>query len=306
MILPARHRDGQRRSVEVVGWRRADVEGRGTGFQGIARPPADFAVQRPADQTIAARLDRLIATRALITAFQPICHLGTGEVIGAEALTRFVSSPGRSPDRWFDDADSIRRGVELELLALETALIAAADLPDHLYIAVNLSPSACLELKLSDIVEKSSLTPQRIVVELTERTAVADYVRLAAALAPLRSAGLRIAIDDVGAGFSSMRHILKLNPELIKLDRAIIAGIDNDPKQSALCTAMLGFSSQIGADLIAEGIETPAELTALTDLGVKTGQGYLLGRPSVLSADWSHWRRRNRPSPSGDAESYVT
>lgn len=306
LLLSARHRDGRRRGVEVVGWRRADVEGRGTGFQGIARPPADFAVQRAADQAISARLDRLIATRALMTAFQPICHLGTGEVIGAEALTRFVSSPGRSPDQWFVDADSIRRGVELEFLTLETALLAASDIPDHLYIAVNLSPAACLELKLSHIVEKSGLKPRQIVVELTERTAVADYARLAAALAPLRSAGLRIAIDDVGAGFSSMRHILKLNPELIKLDRTLIAGIDKDPNQSALCAAMVRFSSQIGADLVAEGIETPAELTALNDLGVKTGQGYLLGRPSVLSADWSHWRRQNHSSPSGDAQSHVT
>lgn len=302
LLLSARHRDGRRRSIEVVGWRRSDVEGWGAGFEGIARPPADCAVQRPANQAIAARLDRLIATRTLITAFQPICHLGTGEIIGAEALTRFVSSPVRSPDQWFADADSIGRGAELEFLALETALLAAADLPDHLYIAVNLSPSACLDPRLSDIVGKSGVKPERIVVELTEHSAVADYARLAAALAPLRSAGLRIAIDDVGAGFSSMRHILKLDPELIKLDRTIVAGIDNDPKQRALCAAMVSFSSQIEACLVAEGIETHAELAAVTEMGVNAGQGYLLGRPSVLSADWSHWRQRNRSSPNEDAE----
>jgi PAS domain S-box-containing protein len=306
LLLSARHRDGRQRSVEVVGWRRSDSEGRGSGFEGIARTPADCAVQSPPDQEIAARLERLFATRTLITAFQPICHLGSGKIVGVEALTRFVSSPLRSPDQWFVDADSIGRGPELEFLALETALLAAADLPAHLYIAVNLSPSACLDLRLSDIVRKSGLSPERIVVELTERSPVADYSRLAAALAPLRSAGLRIAIDDVGAGFSSMRHILKLSPELIKLDRTIVAGIDNDANQRALCAAMVGFSSQIGASLVAEGIETNAELTAITGMGVNSGQGYLLGRPTVLPSDWSHWRQSNRSSTSGDGESHDT
>ena len=306
LLLSARHRGGRRLGVEVVGRRRFDREGRGAGFEGIARPLDISRAESPEAQEISARLDHLLTTRTLITAFQPIRHLGTGAIVGAEALTRFVSSPFRSPDQWFDEADSIGRGLELEFLALETAMLAAADLPAHLYIAVNLSPSACLDPTLSDIVRDSGLNPGRIVVELTERSPVADYARLAAALAPLRSAGLRLAVDDVGAGFSSMRHILRLSPELIKLDRTIIAGIDNDPKQRALCAAMVSFSSQIGASLVAEGIETNAELTAVTEMGVNTGQGYLLGRPSVLPSDWSHWMPWNRSSPSGCAESHDT
>ncbi|WP_344363189.1 sensor domain-containing phosphodiesterase [Arthrobacter humicola] len=300
LLLSARQRGGRSLNVEVVGRRRSDTDGRVSGFEGIARPRDVSTAQSPANPEITARLDRLFATRALITAFQPISHLGTGEIVGAEALTRFVSSPFRSPDQWFAEADSIGRGLELEFLALETAMLAAADLPAHVYIAVNLSPSACLDPRLSDIVRNSGLKPGRIVVELTERSAVADYARLAAALAPLRSAGLRIAIDDVGAGFSSMRHILRLGPELIKLDRTIVAGIDNSPKQRALCAAMVSFSSQIGARLVAEGIETHAELATVAELGLNTGQGYLLGRPSVLPADWSHWRQRNRSSTSGN------
>lgn len=306
LLLSARHRGGRRLSVEVLGRRRFDSKGRGSGFEGIVRPLDVSTAQSPAKQEIRARLDHLFATRTLITAFQPICQLGTGEIVGAEALTRFVSSPLRSPDQWFVEADSIGRGPELEFLALETAILAAADLPAHLYIAVNLSPSACLDPRLSDIVRDSGLNAGRIVVELTERSAVADYARLAAALAPLRSAGLRIAIDDVGAGFSSMRHILRLSPELIKLDRTIVAGIDNNPNQRALCTAMVSFSSQIGASLVAEGIETNAELIAVTEMGVNTGQGYLLGRPSVLPSDWSHWREWKRSSTSGDAGSHDT
>lgn len=306
LLLSARHRGGRSLSIEVFCRRRFDREGRGSGFEGIARPLDVFMAESPADLEIQARLDRLFATRTLITAFQPICNLGTGEVVGAEALTRFVSAPVRSPDQWFVEADSIGRGPELEFLALETAMQAATDLPDHIYVAVNLSPSACLDPRLSDIVTNSGLDATRIVVELTERSAVADYARLAAALAPLRSAGVRIAIDDVGAGFSSMRHILRLSPEVIKLDRTIVAGIDSDPNQRALCVAMVSFASQIGASLVAEGIQTNAELTAVAEMGVNTGQGYLLGRPSVLPSDWSRWRQRNRSSANGDADSLDT
>ncbi len=262
------------------------------------RPMDDCMPQVPANQEITARLDQLFATRTLLTAFQPICHLGTGEIVGTEALTRFVSSPETPPGQWFVEADSIGRGPELEFLALETALLAAADLPAHLYVAVNLSPAACLDPRLNDMLRDSGLKPRRIVVELTERSAVDDYGRLAAALAPLRSAGIRIAVDDAGAGFSSMRHILRLSPELIKLDRTLIAGIYNEPNQRALCAAMVSFASQIGADLVAEGIETSSELSTVTALGVSAGQGYLLGRPSVLPADWSHWTPRNRSSSS--------
>lgn len=306
LVLSIRHRGGHRLNVEVVGRRRSDGDGRRSGFEGIARPLLECAAPAPEGQEIRQRIDRLFATRTLITAFQPIRHLGTGEIIGAEALTRFVSSPVRSPEQWFVEADSIGRGRDLEFLAVETALLAAADLPAHIYVAVNLSPSACLGPRLSDIVRDSGLNPDRLVVELTERSPVADYARLSAALGPLRSAGVRIAVDDVGAGFSSMRHVLRLSPELIKLDRTIIAGIDNDPNQRALCGAMVSFSSQIGASLIAEGIETHAELTAVTEMGVNTGQGYLLGRPSVLPSEWSHWRQWNRSSTSGVAESDGT
>jgi PAS domain S-box-containing protein len=306
LVLSIRHRGGDRQSVEVVGRPRSEGGGGRSGFEGIARPLAGGAAQSTANQEIAARLDHLLATRTLMTAFQPIRDLGTGEIVGAEALTRFVSSPFRSPDQWFVEADSIGRGHELEFLALETALLAAADLPTHLYIAVNLSPAACLDPRLSDIVSDSGLRPGRIVVELTERSAVADYARLTAALAPLRSDGLRIAIDDVGDGFSSMRHILRLSPELVKLDRTIVAGIDNDANLRALCTAMVSFASQIGASLVAEGIETHSELATVTELGVNAGQGYLLGRPSVLPEDWDHWRQRNRSSTSGNDDSHDT
>jgi EAL domain-containing protein (putative c-di-GMP-specific phosphodiesterase class I) len=288
---------GDRVEASLTAGPRDPAQGPGSGFDGITRSTDVHTAGRQAIQDIAARLDCLFSTRTLITVFQPICHLGSGEVVGAEALTRFIDSPFRSPYQWFADAELIGRGLELEFLALETAMDAATRLPAHVYVAVNLSPSACLDRRLGDIVRKSGLGPERIVVELTERAPVSDYAPLAAALAPLRRAGLRIAIDDVGAGFSSMRHILRLSPELIKLDRTMVAGIDNNANQKALCAAMLSFTSHIGAGLVAEGIESNSELATLAELGVNTGQGYLLGRPSVLPADWNvSWRQNWSPT----------
>lgn len=130
----------------------------------------------------------------------------------------------------------------------------------------------------------------RIVIELTERLAEHEYDPVVAALAPLRLRGLRVAVDGAGAGFGSMSQVTHLSPDIIKLDRSLIAGIDHAAGQKTLGAAMVEFARQIGADLVAEGIETQAELTAVMDLGMAYGQGYLLGRPSVQPLDWAAWR----------------
>lgn len=129
-----------------------------------------------------------------------------------------------------------------------------------------------------------------MVLELTENFSETAYPPLAAALAPLRTAGPRLAVDDVGAGFASMRHILQLRPDLIKLDRSLIAGIDQDPGQHALGAAMVEFVNQIQPLVVAEGIETETELAAVTGLGMHAGQGYFLARPSVDPQKWAAWQ----------------
>ncbi|MFH5877328.1 EAL domain-containing protein [Arthrobacter sp. NA-172] len=283
-VVPARHRDGSRVAVEVSGRPRLDDAGQESGFVGTGR-----AARIVAADEVRARVEGVLTERTLTTAFQPIRCLGTGAVIGAEALARFVTSPVRSPETWFADAASVGRGPDLEFLAMETALLAAAQLPAELYIAVNLSPAACLDSRLGEILRRCGVPAGRVVVEVTERSAVADYEPLAAALARLRHSGLRVAVDDAGAGFASMRHILQLRPELIKLDRTIIAGIDAEPGQRALGMAMVSFATGIGATLIAEGIETDTELSTVTELGMNVGQGYLLGRPSIRAEDWAQW-----------------
>lgn len=295
LITVCRHRDGSRVLVEVNGKTLKDASGRPNGFAGTSRLLDSRPSPVPGSQEVKARIEAIISERTLLTAFQPIRSLNTGSVLGAEALTRFLSSPGASPEAWFLQAASVGLGVDLEILALETALAASARVPDPLYVALNLSPLACLDPRLTGLLTDSGIPAGRIVLEVTERHQVEDYEPLAAALAPLRHSGLRIAIDDAGAGFASMRHILQLSPDLIKLDREIIAGIDTNQAQQALVAAMVSFASEIDAVLVAEGIETEAERDTLTGLGMTLGQGYLLGHPSVRPLDWAQWINGPRP-----------
>lgn len=287
VVTVCRHRDGRRVLIDVAGRPMRDRDGRDYGFEGTCRVLNPEAARSRAEVT--GRIQELLTDSSLITAFQPIRCLKTGSVIGAESLTRFSGSQELSPEARFMEAASIGLDIELEILALRTALTTAAGLPPELYVAANLSPRACLDPRLAAAIAESAIPPRRIVLEVTERHEVGNYEPLAQALAPLRRAGLRIAVDDAGAGFASMRHILQLKPDLIKLDRGIIAGIDTDPAQRALGAAMVGFSSEIGAALVAEGIETEAELAAVTKLGMTAAQGYLLGRPSLRPEDWRTW-----------------
>ncbi|MFJ6419221.1 EAL domain-containing protein [Paeniglutamicibacter sp. NPDC091659] len=295
LITTYRHCDGHPIPVEVSARPLHDATGHHAGFEGTTRVLGNGAADTLAINKAKARVSALLAEQSLSTVFQPIRSLPSGNVLGAEALTRFPGSSGLSPETWFTQAAMAGLGVELEILALGTALRAAAMmLPEPLYIALNVSPEACLDPRLSGLLEGSGIKPGRIVLEVTERHQVQDYAPLAAALDPLRGAGVRIAIDDAGAGYASMRHILQLGPEVIKLDRDIIAGIDTDPAHRALGAAMVGFAREIGAVIVAEGIETAAEYATVTALGMDAGQGYFLGRPTASPGDWAH---RTHPSP---------
>lgn len=213
------------------------------------------------------RMEDILAGRAVSTAFQPIRYLDTGCTAGAEALTRFpgwsVRSAAESPEAVFARAASSGCVTDLEFLAMERALHCVAALPACLYVSVNLSPQTCLDPRIHKVIQASGVNPSRIVLELTEHSPVADYEALRASLALLRDSGLRIAVDDTGAGFASMRHVLKLKPEFIKLDRDMVAGIDSDDAKKAFGAAMVSFANGIGAVLVAEGIETEEELATL-------------------------------------------
>lgn len=225
----------------------------------------------------------MIHDNGLQAVFQPIHSLTSGELLGVEALCRFPSSGTAGTQDWFDEAARVGLTAELELAALETALQTIQSLPSPAYLALNISPATCLDSRLPELMRRSPMPINRIVLELSERREVTEYTPLNTALRPLRECGLRIAVDDAGSGFASMRHILRIRPDIIKLDRTLISGIDDDEGQRALGAALVDFAGQIDAILIAEGIETSEELATVTQIGVAAGQGYFLGRPTTAT-----------------------
>ncbi|MBX3234405.1 MAG: EAL domain-containing protein [Labilithrix sp.] len=215
--------------------------------------------------------------------FQPVVDLRTGRIAGAEALARFKSPPGetyRTPDLWFDDARRCGLATELELLAIASALSRLDEMPHGTYLALNASPSTLVTTELRELI--SAVPGERIVLELTEHARVDDYDTLHAAIGWLRARGTRLAVDDAGAGFASFQHILRLQPDIIKLDRSLTSGVDANPVRFALASALVTFAASLGAKICAEGIETSAEMIALQQLGIAKGQGYFLGKPGPL------------------------
>lgn len=228
------------------------------------------------------RIESVLEEGSFEILYQPIIELGSGKLIGAEALSRFTIMPYRPPDVWFAEADRAGLGVELELAAVRAALAPLPFLSPDLKISVNVGASAIGTDELAEVVTAAG--PDRVILELTEHLKVEDYPKLNARLAPLRKQNAYLAIDDTGAGISSLTHVLKLAPDVIKLDREITSGIDLDPVRRALTAALITFAGESGAVVVAEGIETAGELAVLRDLGVLYGQGFLLGRPGP-SAD---------------------
>ena len=283
-----RHRTGAPVWMEVSGRSRPSRNAASPCYEGSSRPLSAESAQH-LKKSIRERMHSTVQDGMILTAFQPIYELGTGTVTGVEALARFPSDDGRSPEHWFSEAASVGLGGQLEFATLEAALRKATKLPGHLYVALNLSPDSCLDPRLPVMLKQSGLAADRVVLELTERAPVDQYEPLLSALHPLRQCGVRIAVDDAGSGFSSMRHILRLRPDIIKLDRSLVAGLDNNRAQRALGAAMVGFAREIGAQIVAEGIETHAELSAVTQLGMTSGQGYFLGGPSLHPSDWEAW-----------------
>jgi len=217
----------------------------------------------------------------LTMAYQPIVCLESGTIVGVEALARFALEPQRTPDRWFEDAVEIGLGTELQLLAVSRALPALDQLPDDTYVSVNVDPTTASSMSLAEIVKR--WPAGRVVIELTEHAPASDYPSLREALDAFRRSGVRIAVDDAGAGFASLRHILELAPDIIKLDISIVRDIDSEASHRALASALVAFAREMGTELIAEGVETAEEALALDGLGIGLMQGYHLGRPGAIS-----------------------
>lgn len=226
-------------------------------------------------------VQRLLADPDLLRIeFQPILELSSMRTVGAEALARFHLEPRRPPDLWFAEAERVGLRVELELEALRRAMEAAEDLSPSIYLSLNASPATVTSPGFDDTLALAGGRP--LVIEVTEHAAIEDYDAVARGLGTILRRGGRLAVDDAGAGFASLRHILRLSPDIIKLDRSISADVDTAVGPRAMARALIEFAQATGASIVAEGIERSEELEALKALGVHFGQGYYLGRPMPM------------------------
>lgn len=271
------------------------VQGEAGALDGAARDEDDRAaahkrarafianVMRPGAAVRAAtreRIERVLAGEGLEIVVQPIFALDCGQVSSAEALARFAGPPHQAPDRWFADAVTVGLGEQLELHAIDRALALLPLLPVHIDIAVNAGPETFSSPALFERLEASA--PNRITVELTEHVGVDVCSKIRQSRQVLRELGVKVAIDDTGTGFASLSLVLEMAPDVIKLDRELTHGIDCDPVRRALAKSLVGFAAGTGARVVAEGIETEAELGALAGLGVPYAQGYYLARPGSV------------------------
>ncbi len=224
--------------------------------------------------------------------YQPILDLGTLAPSGFEALCRFRSTPYRSPDTWLAEAAEVGRAEALECAVADRALLALDRLPAHVYLSINAAPTTIQSGALTRMLAERDLS--RVVLEVTEQAVVSNSDLLDWQLDGLRDRGMRLAVDDVGAGYAGLQQLLRLKPDVIKLDMSLTRGIDTDRARALLTEAMTGFARSMDVVVVAEGIETEGELAALRQLGVTCGQGYLLGRPEPLE----HAVARAGPVPS--------
>ena len=211
-------------------------------------------------------------------AFQAIVDLNRGAVAGYEVLARFEAPMQASPDRWLAAAVRMGRAKEIESAIWEAAFTAREALPPNTFLSLNASPDFLASTECAALLQSCD-NLERIVIEVTEHEAITDYDRLSASLSRYRNRGAAVAVDDAGAGYASMSHVLALRPELIKLDRTIVANCDLDPAKAALVEMVGSFAGRIDSLLVAEGVEREGELATLSRMGVPLGQGYFLATP---------------------------
>ena len=231
----------------------------------------------------------MLQARRFRSVFQPVFGLRDGRLLAVEALTRFerlevdgAPGPARPPDVWFRRAGELGLGVELELAAMDVALRSSADLPVETPLSLNASPATLVDARLEPLL--GAHEGRNLVLEVTEHAVVGDYPALERAVGRLRARGHQLAVDDAGAGFASLQHVVRLAPDVIKLDASLTQGIEHDAMRRALAASLVLFSRRTGSQLIAEGIERLDDLTAWQDLGADGAQGYLLARPGPLQA----------------------
>jgi EAL domain-containing protein (putative c-di-GMP-specific phosphodiesterase class I) len=247
------------------------------------RHEAAAADGKPAE--LSALVARVAAMGAIRAVFQPIYDLVTGLPRGYEGLVRPLPNSGfNDPGAMFAAAEATGRTAELDIACLNTVMEAAARLRLPGSLMINLSPRT---LEMDDFsihallrtMVRHGLDPRRIVLELTEREAVENIERLRRAVEDCQLAGIRVAADDVGAGNAGLRLLSQLRFDIVKIDLSLVQGGRGQAHSLEIVRTLSDLADRWGALVVAEGIETPAQLQVVRSLGIGAGQGYLLGRP---------------------------
>ncbi len=220
-------------------------------------------------------------------AFQPIFDIRNGDVVGVEALARFATQPQRPPEVWFAEAAAVGLLLPVELAVIRAALRELPLVPPEHYLCINVWPETAALPALRDAF--GDVVLERVVVELSERAPTLELQAIGDTLVDLRTSGLRLAIDNAGAGFASLQHIVRFSPDFIKLDTSLVHGVDSDLTRQALVSALRSFAEQIDAVLIAKGVESQAETEALRRLGVRYAQGLYLGPAESIERVARKW-----------------
>jgi EAL domain-containing protein (putative c-di-GMP-specific phosphodiesterase class I) len=223
---------------------------------------------------------------------QPIIKLADGELIGWEALARFPDRADRPVADVFAEAHRLGLGARLEIAAVRAALVAPGR-PAGAKLGLNVSLTT-LETDEAWLALPADLSG--VIIEITEHEFLGDDAALEYAVTRLRERGARIALDDAGAGYAGLHQLLRLRPDVVKLDRSLVSGVSGDPHRSALIAALVGFANDVGMSVCAEGIELEEDYASLVSLGVESGQGWLIGRPDT---NWPMPRHRGASPAAG-------
>ncbi len=241
-------------------------------------------------------LKSVLASASFHPVFQPVVDLESREIVGFEALTRFDS--GELPDRCFAGAWSAGLGPDLEIATLKASIAAAKKLPAGRWLGLNASPRLLADpgrLKAT-----LGLVDRPLILEVTEHEVIEDYVAVREAIR-LLGPGVRVAVDDAGAGVANFGHIVDLRPDFVKLDIGLIRNVNTNLGRQAVVVGMSHYSRTAGCRLVAEGVETEAEAETLRRLGVDFGQGFLFGHPAP-AAGWADRRYAGAPAGHQPAE----
>jgi diguanylate cyclase (GGDEF)-like protein len=237
-------------------------------------------------EDVSAALGTILAERALRPVYQPIFSMTTGAVIGYEGLIRPTDgSPMPDANTLFAAAERADRTVELDMACLSVVADGLNGLDEGIYLSVNLSPRTLESdqfhpVELTAIFGRRGISPEQLVIELTEREEVQDLQQLRRNAAACRRAGMRLAADDVGAGNAGLRLLSEIHFDIVKVDLSLVqGGILHDPSHGVL-RALQELAARWSATIVAEGVETSEQLAVIRELGITAGQGYLLGRPA--------------------------